>query len=253
MEKNINIRELDACYDRTVKYHKTEIQYMSKKKSRNSDSDDCNVRGFFILRKPRTGCRLVIGVNTFDCLDSRKKLYKLKGFVKDGEGNLYGLIRRRALFYMFWIALLMICAVVLMNCLNDDGNGNRDNDAWLPQIDDGIYIDDSGFSEASEQKQITIQGFTDWTIPAGQTDSLPIILENPDGNPCYFSFSIELQDGTKLYESAHVPPGTLLSNITINKALEKGDYKASVYITTAELGTGAPMNAARTEIMIHVI
>lgn len=253
MEKNIKIRELDACYDKTVKYQKAEIRYMSKKKSRHSGSDDCDVRGFFILRKPVSDNRLMIGANTFDCLDSKKKLYKLMGFVKDEEDNLYGLIKCRAPFYMFWLVLLIICTVILMNFMSDHRDGNQGSVAWLPQIDAGIYNDDAGILEEIERKQITIHGFTDWTIPAGQTDSLPIALENPEGNPCYFSFSIVLQDGTKLYESDHVPPGESLRNITINEALEKGDHQASVYITTAEIGTGTPMNSARTEITIHVI
>ncbi len=247
MEKIIKIRELDVCYDKTIKYHKKEIQYMSRKKSRRSGSDDCNVRGFFILRKSRTDNRLMIGSNVFDCLDSRKKLYKLKGFVKDEEENLYGLIKCRVPFYIFWLTLL-ICLVILVNCLSEHETGTQDDVVWSPQIEDGIYNDDDSLAEEIEQKQITIHGFTDWTIPAGQTDSLPIALENSEGNPCYFSFSIVLQDGTKLYESDHVPPGESLRNITINKALEKGDHQASVYITTAEIGTGAPMNSVRAEI-----
>lgn len=253
MEKKIKIRELDACYDKTVKYQKAEIQYMSKKKSRHSGSDDCDVRGFFILRKPGTDNRLMIGANTFDCLDSKNKLYKLMGFVKDEEGNLYGLIKCRLPFYVVWLILLILCMAILINCLGNHGAGTQDNAIWTPQIDEGIYNDDAGILEEIERKQITIHGFTDWTIPAGQTDSLPIALENPEGNPCYFSFSIVLQDGTRLYESDHVPPGETLSNITINEALEEGDHQASVYITTAEIGTGTPMNSARTEITIHVI
>ena len=126
-----------------------------------------------------------------------------------------------------------------------------DDEPCNPVIEQFTGFDET--TEEAERKQITICGFTEWNVKAGETGNLPISLKNPDGNPCYFTFIITLEDGTVLYQSDHVPPGNEIKRIKINEPLEKGTYTAFVSILTNELETGAKMNSADTKITINAI
>ena len=64
---------------------------------------------------------------------------------------------------------------------------------------------------------------------------------------------IELEDGTQLYQSSHVPPGNEIRKINLSQPLPKGTYTAYVSILTNEINTGTPMNSAKTKITINVI
>ena len=100
---------------------------------------------------------------------------------------------------------------------------------------------------------IQVKGFTEWTIPANKTEGLGIDLENPDGNPCYFSFEIKLKDsGEVIYKSNMVPPGEKIHKIDISREFSQGDYPIIIHIYTNELETGAEMNSPEMQVTMHV-
>ena len=148
--------------------------------------------------------------------------------------------------------LLLFSLLPLFFLLSDIPNESV-REPWSPVIDSSIY-DSLPSDDADHGSQsIQINGFTDWSVPAGETEYLPILLENPKDNPCYFTFSIILLDGTVLYESKQVPPGNCISSITISQPLTEGEYTANLVIHTNDIETGTPMNSAKSKINIHCV
>ena len=135
---------------------------------------------------------------------------------------------------------------------NKDTDSAQNTKPWSPTIEANLGEDDTS-STRPAGSQIEIAGFSSWHIPAGETKNLPITLKNPDGNPCYFSFSIILSDGETIYQSDMVPPGEAIKQITINRALSTGEYAATIHIDTNALEDGRAMNKADLNLTITVL
>ena len=105
---------------------------------------------------------------------------------------------------------------------------------------------------AEKPEGIRIPGYPSITIPADTTD-IEMNLENPAGNPCYFTFELVLKDTNEtLYTSKMVEPGKAITNVTLSHGLEKGEYPAVIKISTASLEDGSAMNGANVETTLIV-
>lgn len=62
---------------------------------------------------------------------------------------------------------------------------------------------------------------------AGDT-SLHISIGNPKSNTCGLYATLRLSDGTVLYKSDLLEPGSGLTDVPLSKSLEKGEYQAMV-------------------------
>ena len=77
-------------------------------------------------------------------------------------------------------------------------------------------------------------------IPAYDTVTVEVdalnaemMLLNPEGNQCYFSFEIVLQSaGETLYKSGLVAPACYIEKVTLDRELEKGEHEAILIIRT---------------------
>lgn len=99
---------------------------------------------------------------------------------------------------------------------------------------------------------IAIPGYPSIGLPA-DTKDVQVALLNPEGNPCYFTFELVLKDtGESLYTSKQVPPGKAVTDVTLSRALEPGEYEATIRITTASLKDQSPMNGANVETTLIV-
>ena len=99
---------------------------------------------------------------------------------------------------------------------------------------------------------IKIPGYPSITLPKNQ-QTVNVALLNPEGNPCYFTFTLILKDtGETLYQSKLVPPGQAITEITMSKALPAGEYPATIQITTTSLEDGSAMNGANVETILVV-
>ena len=112
----------------------------------------------------------------------------------------------------------------------------------------------SSLPEAGDSSEagIAIPGYPSITIPADTTD-VNIVLTNPEGNPCYFTFNIVLDDtGESLYQSGMVEPGKAITNITLSRPLPAGTYDATIQISTNSLEDLSAMNGANvaTELIV---
>lgn len=131
--------------------------------------------------------------------------------------------------------------------------------AFAPDIDpnaerwDGGALPNAGGPESEEEPAgIQIPGYPSITIPADTTD-VTLALLNPEGNPCYFTFELVLSDTDEvLYTSGMVPPGEMISDVTLSRPLAAGEYDATIRITTASLEDGSAMNGANVETVLVV-
>ena len=99
---------------------------------------------------------------------------------------------------------------------------------------------------------IKIPGYPSITLPKDQ-QTVNVALLNPEGNPCYFTFTLILKDtGETLYQSKLVPPGQAITEITMSRALAAGEYNATIQIATTSLEDGSAMNGANVETVLIV-
>lgn len=236
-----------SAYDKVRKYKGKEIRYISKRRFKSLGLKK-EVRGFFSARKAKTEQTIVCNYIPFD-LRANRKCRRIVGYVKGEDGGFYAMTALPLLPFLF----LLLLSLLLLFFLISNISNQSVKEPWTPVIDSGIYDTlTDGDTDISSQS-IQINGFTDWSLPAGKTENLPILLKNPKGNPCYFTFSIVLSNGTVLYESKQVPPGNCISSVTINQPMDEGEYTAELVIHTNDTRTGAPMNSAKSKITIHSI
>ena len=174
-----------------------------------------------------------------------------KGYILADGTNDYVVITTRRYACLPIIFVLMILLLLLLPYCNKDTGSTPTTTPWNPVIEANLGEDETSNTQ-SANSQIQIAGFSSWHISAGESENLPITLENPEGNPCYFSFSIVLENGEKIYQSNMVPPGEAIKKITINRSLNAGVYPAIVHIDTNSLKDGKEMNKADLNINICV-
>lgn len=180
--------------------------------------------------------------------EDKKKCKGIKGYLNVGN-NRYVAIEKNNLFLFLipFLFILISCTVLGLGFLD---NPTFPDQPWHPVLEE---ITDTDDDKNNEIPQIQVAGFSSWHIPAGKTQSIPVSLKNPEGNPCYFSFDIYLKDSKDvLYSSKMVKPGDEIKRININKALSAGKYTAVVHINTNELETGSKMNDASFEVKLTV-
>ncbi|MDE5995079.1 MAG: hypothetical protein K2G60_06165 [Oscillospiraceae bacterium] len=188
-------------------------------------------------------------VTTFNVFQKRSRFnYKTVGYIPVGtDGNEFIAVVK---FRYLPCILLILLLLGMLICFNFCGTPTHDNNTqkpWNPVIQD--FSDQGEEDNTTKSKSsIDVIGFT--AISADKNSGkAKVCLSNPAGNPCYFKFYIRTESGVSLYESDLVPPGKDITKITLNTTtLEKGKYKAYVFIETHELETGEEMNFAKFDI-----
>ncbi len=72
---------------------------------------------------------------------------------------------------------------------------------------------------------------TTWNFPDGESASSNAVMGNSTGNTYPFWFSVTLPDtGEVIYQSGQLPVGQQLSEIKLDKVLDKGTYPAVINI-----------------------
>ena len=140
---------------------------------------------------------------------------------------------------IFIIIIICLCAVIIAGLICFMKlKGGSDSAFTKTQT-----ADDTG----EKPTGIRIPGYPSITIEADKKD-VQMNLMNPEGNPCYFTFEIVLNDtGETIYTSKMVEPGKAITEVTLDKALAAGEYPATIKITTASLTDGSAMNGANVE------
>lgn len=115
-------------------------------------------------------------------------------------------------------------------------------------------IAESAESAAKTKAQgIQMPVYPDISLHAGDT-RFPVSLNNPEGNPCYFSFTIYL-DGSDspIYTSGLISPGKALKGFDANAPVASGTHTLTYKISTFSLEDGiTPMNGAQIRTKLTV-
>ena len=123
-----------------------------------------------------------------------------------------------------------------------------------PEIDPNAKDDDELYFDAGEVTpgNILAPGYKDVTFPAGKKD-VQIILPNPEGNPCYFRYVLILKEsGETVYRSGLIPPGKVITAITLSRPLEPGQYAMEIRVETFDLEERSSMNGITMDVNLSV-
>lgn len=169
-------------------------------------------------------------------------------------------LSRKTLIILLIIILLLIAGGITLGFNWNNWFGNQPTDAPTasqgePDIDPNAGDwkgDELPDKTGGEAVGIKIPGYPSITLPANQKD-VTVAFLNPEGNPCYFTFELVLKDtGETLYKSKLVPPGQAITSIILSRALDVGEYDATIKISTTSLADQSPMNGANVETVLIV-
>ena len=109
------------------------------------------------------------------------------------------------------------------------------------------------FAEAApgSGENIAIPGYEKLDFAAGKT-AQTVRLTNPPENACTFVLSLSLDDGETLWTGKALSPGEAFTRITLSKALDKGEYPATLHYDCYSLEDNAPLNGAEIQLTLEV-
>lgn len=168
--------------------------------------------------------------------------------------------------------IIMICALVLVlaggiavgaNFNKMFGKQTAPETAAQSSAAPGIELDENAQAwdgqiptvavTSPHPESIEVPGYGKITI-AKDTTAVQMPLHNPEGNPCYFKFTIVLDDtGETIFESKYVAPGDAVKDVTLTRPLTAGEYNATIQISTVGLDQTTPMNGANMATVLKVV
>ena len=160
--------------------------------------------------------------------------------------------QKRILILSGFLLVLVIIAAVIFISVRKKAD-KVEEPAFVPVLEPNAVVQTDRMDQTAEQTEgIRIPGYPRITVEADTTD-VTMNLKNPEGNPCYFTFEIVLTDENEtIYVSKMVEPGKAVTNVTLSRALNKGEYPAMIKIKTTSLADGLEMNGANVETILVV-
>ena len=109
------------------------------------------------------------------------------------------------------------------------------------------------FAEAAPDsgENIAIPGYEKLTFTAGKTTQT-VNLKNPPENACTFVLTLTLEDGEILWTGKALSPGEAFTRITLSRALDAGEYPATLHYDCFSLNDNTPLNGAEIQLTIEV-
>ena len=110
------------------------------------------------------------------------------------------------------------------------------------------------FAEAApgSGENIAIPGYEKLDFATGKT-AQTVNLKNPPENACTFVLTLTLdEDGTTLWTGKALSPGEAFTRITLNRALDAGEYPATLHYDCYTIEDNRPLNGAEIELIIEV-
>ena len=109
------------------------------------------------------------------------------------------------------------------------------------------------FAEANPGSgaNIAIPGYEKLSFAAGKT-AQTVNLKNPPENACTFVLTLTLEGGETLWTGKALSPGEAFTSITLNRALDAGEYPATLHYDCFSLQDNTPLNGAEIQLTIEV-
>ena len=109
------------------------------------------------------------------------------------------------------------------------------------------------FAEANPGSgaNIAIPGYEKLSFAAGRT-AQSVNLKNPPENACTFVLTLTLEGGETLWTGKALSPGETFTRITLSRALDAGEYPATLHYDCFSLQDNTPLNGAEVKLTIEV-
>ena len=109
------------------------------------------------------------------------------------------------------------------------------------------------FAEAAPDsgENIAIPGYEKLSFAAGRT-AQSVNLKNPAENACTFVLTLTLEGGETLWTGKALAPAEAFTRITLTRALDAGDYPATLHYDCFSLQDNTPLNGAEIQLTLEV-
>ena len=110
------------------------------------------------------------------------------------------------------------------------------------------------FAEAAPGSgtNIAIPGYEMLVFKAG-TKTQTVRLTNPPENACTFVLTLSLDEsGETLWTGKALSPGEAFTRIALTRALDAGDYPATLHYDCYSLNDNTPLNGAEIQLTLEV-
>ncbi len=116
---------------------------------------------------------------------------------------------------------------------------------------DGDKVERFAEAASGSGENIDIPGYETLIFAADKTTQA-VNLKNPSKNACTFVLTLILDDGTIIWTGEALSPGMAFTRITLNQALGRGDYVATLHYDCYSLTDNTPLNGADIKLNIEV-
>ena len=108
------------------------------------------------------------------------------------------------------------------------------------------------FAEAApgSGENIAIPGYEKLTFTAGKTTQT-VNLKNPPENACTFVLTLTLEGGETLWTGEALSPGEAFTRITLTRALDAGNYHATLHYDCYTIEGNQPLNGAEIQLTLE--
>jgi len=109
------------------------------------------------------------------------------------------------------------------------------------------------FAEAApgSGENIALPGYEKLSFRAGKTEQ-SVNLKNPAENACTLVLSLLLEGGETLWTGKALSPGETFTRITLTRALDAGDYPATLHYDCYTIEDNRPLNGAEIQLTLEV-
>ena len=109
------------------------------------------------------------------------------------------------------------------------------------------------FAEANpgSGENIAIPGYEKLSFEAGKTTQA-VNLKNPAENACAFVLTLTLEGGETLWKGKVLSPGEAFTRITLERALDVGEYPATLHYDCYTIEDNQPLNGAEIQLTLEV-
>lgn len=248
------VRKLKYCVKLWKDKDRKRWPYLTETEAEVKGIDLNNVFADVGSEKDYNGDCLLYSGRKFKLADKKKELKKsekIYGYIpcvnENGEEGYIRIIKKRKKWLALFLILLLLIPLLLgVKYFVDQGNKiDLDEAAISYQMPNGM--------KNENPEEIMIPVFGELTMAEGTTE-ITAGFANPEGNPCYFKYSIVLKEENKvLYESKWIEPGTAVVELNVSEKLPKGNYPILIKIDTGTLeDPEVEMNSGKIESILKV-
>lgn len=154
------------------------------------------------------------------------------------------------LLILVMIVLFTLIIAFTYSCHNQD-TAQSTNSMMLDP--DAAAYEPSANLVTNGGQGIAIPGYSNIYFPEGETE-VQLTLYNPDKNTCLFQFELYIDDEPEpIASTGLIEPGNAVQSVTLNRALEPGDYTLSIQVLPYTADTQTALNNALVHARLYVL